>query len=748
MLIIYSVILATATFIEVGSGTDAALAIYQSSYSIGLYILMLINFVAITIRSQLVERGRFGTLLLHGGFIVILGGALITHIWGYEGYIHIREGAKSSTISMKSGEIRQIPLSIELKDFVLKRYEGSGTPSSFESFITVEYQGEKSDYHVYMNNIGRVGGFRLYQTSYDQDEMGTLLTVNSDYWGSMVTYLGYFLLCLGLIVAPLQKGSRVRNLYSKLGGSAMALLFMFSVDGAYAQTNVIDKDVFQKFGELLVKSDDGRIKPVDTYSSELLRKIYGRAKFDKLDSNQVLLGIISNPAKWQLVPIIHTTKELAKAEFGVDGEHISLYDLFDDNGKYIFEARMGEISRKRLDEQSKMDKELIKLDERANILFALMNGLMLPLYPTTESHWFSSGEDLEGKVFDQERMMVESTIPWLANAVAMGDNDDARRVLDLINTYQTAKLRDSNLDRSRIKAELFYNRADIFRWAFRHYLIIGFILLVSLLVSDKFTQISRILVWAVIAIFVAHTAGLALRWYISGHAPWSNGYETMVYVAWSTLLCGVCFVRKEPIILALSAILTGVILFVSNLSWLDPHITPLVPVLKSYWLMIHVSVITASYGFFGISAMCGMTTLINIILRRDSRKLEIINELSINIGEVLLTIGIFFGAIWANESWGRYWGWDPKETWALITMVIYAIVLHIYHTPKLSSRLIFGALSLVSFASVLMTFFGVNFYLSGMHSYGSNSEVSMTAVISVTLVVAALIGVAAIRNRK
>ena len=231
----------------------------------------------------------------------------------------------------------------------------------------------------------------------------------------------------------------------------------------------------------------------------------------------------------------------------------------------------------------------------------------------------------------------------------------------------------------------------------------------------------------IILSFVFHTFGIGMRWYISGQAPWSNAYESMVYVGWAAALAGLLFMRRSHIAVALATFLAGLILFVANLNWMDPEITPLVPVLKSYWLMLHVAVITASYGFFGMSFLLGLTAMVMMNVRNRENlsvwnlrieELRIINELSLTIGLCLLTAGTFLGAIWANESWGRYWGWDPKETWALITMIVYALVLHARFIPKLRGDFAFSVISVFALTSVLMTYFGVNYYLAGLHSYG------------------------------
>jgi len=319
-----------------------------------------------------------------------------------------------------------------------------------------------------------------------------------------------------------------------------------------------------------------------------------------------------------------------------------------------------------------------------------------------------------------------------------GDWAKADEVLGMIVTYQQAKNKTLDISEDRILAEIKYNKLDVFHHCKKGYLIMGGLLLVLSFISlFKKENWIKYTIWllqtGIFVVFLFHMYGMGMRWYIAGYAPWSNSYETMVYVSWATVYAGFLFIRKSNITFALAALFGGIILFVSGLNWMDPQINPLVPVLKSPWLMFHVAVIVAAYGFFGISCLIGLTNLVMMTLAKVKnaamlsiriRELSIVNEMSLLIGLALMTIGTFLGAIWANESWGRYWGWDPKETWALITMVVYAITVHLRLVKKWDNVWLFSFMSVISFASVLMTYFGVNYFLSGMHSYGQNDSVN------------------------
>jgi len=339
-------------------------------------------------------------------------------------------------------------------------------------------------------------------------------------------------------------------------------------------------------------------------------------------------------------------------------------------------------------------------------------------------------------------MFVTRIFDWylsdVQEALTSKDWSKPNEVLDMITSYQTAKNNIPAFDQKIINLELRYNKLEIFRWCKIGYLSLGGLLLLFsflsfLKIKPRYGFIVKLLGVAVLVVFHFHMLGMGMRWKIGGYAPWSNSYETMVFMAWVTVLAGLLFVRRSPVTFALSTLFAGIILFVSALNWMDPQINPLVPVLKSPWLMFHVAILMAAYGFFGISFLIGFVNLSMMALIQkeklttyvDSiRELSIINELSLNIGLILMTIGTFMGAVWANESWGRYWGWDPKETWALITMIVYVLVTHLHLLHKWYDLWLFNLCSIIAFVSVLMTYFGVNYFLSGMHSYGQNSQLS------------------------
>ena len=782
--LIYVFGLVAATFIEKYHGTAAAKAmIYYSPLFFFLQFLMVANFVAIVIKRQLLKRHKWGFLLTHIAFIIILSGALVSHIFGEEGILHLREGESSDKILIRTSEqttYHTLPFSVELVKFTLARYPGSASPSSYESELLVHVDGETRHARVYMNNVLDVKGYRFFQASYDRDEHGTVLSVNKDVAGRNITYTGYLILAVGFFLFLMDKNSRfmrlnrqLRELRNPARMSFLAVIFFFSAMGAHASDKPDMKEVVlkytinpehaAKFGALPVQSINGRMVPVNTFSSEVLRKLHKSDRYDSLNSDQFLLSLLAMPGMWTHVPIITLSNKELISYYGLSGKECAYTEFFDREGHYKLQGKLEEAYNKPPVERGRFDKDLIKLDEQVNILHQLINYQMLNLFPKEgdpNHKWYASGDDLS--VFSgKDSMFVSHIMDWylaeVQAALKSGDWSKADEVVGMISTYQQAKNKTLDISEKRMQMELKYNRLDVFRTCKIGYLILG-----GLLLLFAFVRLFKQPVWmkgvtgllsvGILAVFIYHIVGMGMRWYIGGYAPWSNSYETMVYVGWATVLAGLLFARRSMITFALATLFGGIILFVSGLNWMDPEINPLVPVLKSPWLMFHVAVIVAAYGFFGISCLIGLTNLVMMLFERKSEEtllrariteLTIVNEMALWIGLALMTVGTFLGAVWANESWGRYWGWDPKETWALITMVVYAVTTHLHLVKRLNNAWIFNLASVLAFASVLMTFFGVNYFLSGMHSYGQNDNVSgifvyLYAALGVIVVVAVL----------
>lgn len=518
-------------------------------------------------------------------------------------------------------------------------------------------------------------------------------------------------------------------------------------------TLTIQKGHVKAFGGLWVQTPQGRFAPMGSYASELLRKIHRKRHYRGASPEEWLLGLWADPTTALHTPYIYIGKERVGFLLGVNDAYAPLSRFFDAHGEYLLGAEIERIQEMPVERRNKTEKELLKVDERVNILYQLIEGRLTPIFPVAKSPQWQSGGDPKTGISLEDSLRIAQTFSSYRHALHTGNWEESNRLVRQISDQQNRYGDSAQLDPQRLNAELLYNRSDPFRTAFRGYLLLGAWLATLLLLPNRnitvLKKMTRIVTTLIFALFLWHGLGMVLRSYISGHAPWSNAYETMIYTGWCTVMAGLLFWQRAPLVTAFGTMMGGVLLLVAHLNWLDPQITPLVPVLQSPWLMIHVSVITASYGFFGISTLTALGVLLKIARGdRSTCTLRAIGEMTMWLGLGLLTVGIFFGAIWAGESWGRYWGWDPKETWALITLLIYAFATHARWIPGFRDDYAFSLLSLLGAGSVAMTFFGVNYLLSGLHSYGGGGEISVRLILILTVCLVGLSIVAGLRLRK
>ncbi len=659
-----------------------------------------------------------------------------------------------------------LPFSLKLNDFILERYPGSNSPSGYKSDVVLidKTANVQKPFLIFMNNILKYKGYRFYQSSYDQDEKGTVLSVNHDIAGMLVTYAGYGLLFLFIILTLFNRNSifhKVTAGYwnSNLRKAATLILLLLMMPGvnANAQEMIPDKAVAEEFGKILVQDQKGRTKPLFTLSSDIVRKVTKENKFDGLTPMQVFLGIYLDFNNWKDVPLISISNNSLKQRLGISGDRAAFSDLvnLEGDGSYKISGDVENSYNKAPGQRSKYDKEVMKVDERVNIIYMIYNGSFMRLFPLRNGthDWGSPEEALKFAPATADSSYLQNIMPVLASSLGKGRLADVKQVVETIDAYQERYAGYDLPSESRTKAEMLYYRLNIFEKLFPFYATTGILMLIALIImvirgSGKKSPVIRIAAWILFAGFLFHTFGLGLRWYISGHSPMSNGYESMLFISWVTLLAGFIFSRKSPFALSATAVLGAMTLLVAHMSFMDPEITNLVPVLKSYWLTLHVSVITGSYGFLGLGAILGLIVLVLLSLGNDKNRqrisetideLTVINYKTLTLGLYFLTIGTFLGAVWANESWGRYWGWDPKETWSLITIIIYSIVIHSRIIPGMKDIFTFNVISLFAFSSVLMTYFGVNYYLSGLHSYAGGDAVPVPAFVYITIAVLAIL---------
>ena len=692
-------------------------------------------------------------------------------------------------------KIVELPFSIKLNDFQLDRYPGSMSPSSYASEVTVlKEDGKTYDYRIFMNRTMHEGNFLFFQSSYFPDETGTVLSVNNDP-GKWPTYLGYFLLTLGLIMNFFDKKSRFWKLTKfvssrNLASIAIACIFLFSTNSLFAneeaanssninelaQTNQIleylnkfkNESTYtaENFAKLVTQSSGGRMKPLSSLNMEIIQKLSGKATLFEMNADQLVLGMITRPDIWSDLKVIKIKTPKLKKFLGVDEneKYIAFSEVFKD-GKYLLSGEAEAALQVKPMDRGTYEKDIIQLDERLNIIYSVFNGTLFNIYPKVQdgsekdnNKWYNPLDAMQN-FKNQNQVAVESMTRGFINSIVDNNWEEANKFLSMITIYEQKAGSSVIPSESKINNEIIFNKLDIFFKVTMAYMLLGIIMLIVAFyvvfnpkVQPKKTTSIFFVILALL--FSIHTFGMGFRWIISGHAPWSDTYESLLYISWSAVFAGVIFFRKSLLALSAAVIVAAIFMFTAHLTGIDPQITNLVPVLKSYWLTIHVSILTASYGFFGLGAILGFMTLIMFIFRKNRPHIDetiktvvAITEIALIIGLAAVTIGNFLGGVWANESWGRYWGWDPKETWAYVSIVVYAIVVHLRFVKPLSTPFVFATAALLSFSSILMTYFGVNFYLSGMHSYATGDPVPIPVWVYYVLTIVIVTIALAFRNR-
>lgn len=789
LLIIMAVGIGMATFIEDSYDTvTAKKLVYNAKWFEILFVLLAINFIGIIGKYKLYRKEKLTGLVFHLSFIIMILGAGITRYIGYEGVMHIREGEAADyiTVTKETGNTNdtvfdgsavlvgykeervQLPFALYLEDFLLERYVGSNSPSSYESkVILLDSKKQIEEKHrIYMNNVLDYGGFRFFQSSYDQDEHGTILSVNHDFWGTLVTYLGYSFLTLGFLLTLFNKNSRfvslrkiINELREKRKAAVTSMLLLGMTMSLHAAP-AVSAEHADRFGHLLVQTYNGRTAPVNTLAYDVIHKLTRKDNITiegkgTLNAMQLFLEIMADPEFWKQQKIIYVREESVRKTIQIEGKYAAFADFFDTNMNYKLGKEAEIAYRKKQGEQNVFDKEIIKVSERLDIFLMVMQGSMLKLFPPQNEnhmHWISFDDPTASMILNGNITVINDDLQLplfnysnlfrlymseLIKSTQSGNYMMPDKIAGYIESIQRQSKNEAIVpSKTMVNLEIYYNEANIFTKLKMWYAYLSLALL-SLAFIDIFrSKKSKIVSWllniSIILLalaFAYHTFGMGLRWYLTGHAPWSNGYEALILIAWGGLLAGFSFMRYSKITLAATSLLAFFTLMTAGHSSYDPQLTSLVPVLKSYWLIIHVATLTVSYGFLGLGFLLGLFNLILYVSKNSNNtqklnllttELTYINEMNLTIGLFLATIGCFLGGVWANESWGRYWGWDAKETWALVITIVYAIVLHLRFVPKLKSLVIFNIASVIAFGSVIMTFVGVNYYLSkGMHSYGA-----------------------------
>ena len=743
--ILVLVCMAAATIVEKSQGTDYAHAHYYGAWWFILIWAVLAALGAFYIIKRKVKCAS--TLALHLSFIIILAGALLTHISAKRGMIHLRIGQPTDTYMAQDEEQgmkeEKLPFSLCLQKFEAKMHDGTNAAADYSSKFTVIDGDDKSEGEVSMNNIYSHRSYRLYQSSYDEDGKGSVLAINADPYGIPVTYTGYALLFISLVWMLFDPKGGYRKLLKspllKKGALMIALILsMANIQTLHAesatgnlQNAVLPKETAEKFGELHILYND-RICPVQTFALDFCKKIYGARSYQGLTAEQVLSGWVFYGNTWANEPFIKIKSGEMKTAMNLP-DYASLNTFFNREmggytiGQYVQEYYNGQ--------QDKFHQQAADIDGKIQIIMELREGISLKVLPytfiknvkATKDHsfikagtttWFSPVDKLPQAVEHQHALYIRNVFSLLNGDVKAGNTSRVNEFFVKMKKYQEVSSGNSLPTATQYKAERINNAFPFATILFMANLTLGFIaLFYTIYRMTKKREIKALNIALPILLgvsFLALTFGLALRWIISGNVPMSNGYESMLTVAWFVMLISILMQLRIRIVMVFGFLISGFFLLVSHINQMDPAIGQMMPVLNSPLLSIHVSIIMMSYALLSLTFICG---IMGICLRSHGEELQALSRIFLYPALTTMGFGIFIGAIWANVSWGNYWSWDSKETWALITFMIYAVVVHTQSLPVFRKPLVYHIYITLAFMSIAMTYFGVNYFLTGMHSY-------------------------------
>ena len=743
--ILVLVCMAAATIVEKSQGTDYAHAHYYGAWWFILIWAVLAALGAFYIIKRKVKCAS--TLALHLSFIIILAGALLTHISAKRGMIHLRIGQPTDTYMAQDEEQgmkeEKLPFSLCLQKFEAKMHDGTNAVADYSSKFTVIDGDDKSEGEVSMNNIYSHQSYRLYQSSYDEDGKGSVLAINADPYGIPVTYTGYALLFISLVWMLFDPKGGYRKLLKspllKKGALMTALILsMGNIQTLHAesatgnlQNAVLPKETAEKFGELHILYND-RICPVQTFALDFCKKIYGARSYQGLTAEQVLSGWVFYGKTWANEPFIKIKSGEMKTAMNLP-DYASLNTFFNREmggytiGQYVQEYYNGQ--------QDKFHQQAADIDGKIQIIMELREGISLKVLPytftknvkATKNHpfikagtttWFSPVDKLPQAVEQQHALYIRNVFSLLNGDVKAGNISRVNEFFVKMKKYQEVSSGNSLPTNTQYKAERINNAFPFATILFMANLTLGFIALfytIYRMTKKREIKVLNIALPILLGVsFLALTFGLALRWIISGNVPMSNGYESMLTVAWFVMLISILMQLRIRIVMVFGFLISGFFLLVSHINQMDPAIGQMMPVLNSPLLSMHVSIIMMSYALLSLTFICG---IMGICMRSHGEELQALSRVFLYPALTCMGFGIFIGAIWANVSWGNYWSWDSKETWALITFMIYAVVVHTQSLPVFRKPLVYHIYITLAFLSIAMTYFGVNYFLTGMHSY-------------------------------
>ena len=703
-----------STIVEKFFGKDyVSEVIYDSWWFAALWALTAIVSMLYLIRKKVYRR--FAVMMLHTSFIVILIGAMTTHVTSREGTLHLRKGEEVAAFTDNEGVACALPFDICLKDFEIVHYPGTDAVMDYKAHIIVDSNGKEEETCISMNNIGKFADYRFYQSSYDADGQGTVLLVAFDPYGIAITYTGYLLLLAGLILTMCSRHSRIRQLLRIASRPALTMLVLCLCCGQARAGETVDKEIADEMGQVAVLYN-GRICPLNTAATDFVTKLCGKSTWQGMSANEIFLNWTIFYTEWEKRTIIKVKDREVQKILGINGKWACVRDFYTSQNDYKLKDKISDVS---LPESTR--KAIRETDEKIQVVTMFYNSELLRIFPLSNHgviEWHKPGStELPQDVGEAEFQFINHIMDHLVMSILAKDVTKAKSIIAKIRVYQKEKAQDILPSGALMQAEIINNRLLSATWSVFVCLIFSLLFCVMFFSRRPERRVGICHTVFVLLLTIYITLLIALRWWISGHVPMSNGFETMLFMAWISMLLTLTLTRHFPVMKAFGPVVSSFCLLVAMLASGNPQITQLMPVLQSPLLTFHVVFVMLAYAILAIITLIAIQCLALRLRTSEMERMTALSQFLLYPAVAFLAIGIFIGAVWANVSWGTYWSWDPKETWALITLMVYAIPLHqssLWQSRKPRS---YHWFVLLSFLTVLMTYFGVNYFLSGMHSY-------------------------------
>ena len=695
LLIAIIVTMAAGTVVEMGHGNEYALShVYGSWWFVTLWALLAAGLVVMMVTRKSWQRPVI--CALHSSVLLILLGALLTMLTGQHGEMTLSPGKAVNQFSVeKHGNAREaeLPFSLTLDRFEVETYPGTHTPMDFVSYLQISDNGTVEEAKISMNNILKYRHYRFYQSDYDE-EGNSVLSVAHDPWGVGVTYAGYLLLFVALIGLFFERNGEFRQLLQKTAGKAAVLLAFLSLAAtlpaqAADKPSVLPRESADKMGQIYVMYK-GRVCPLQTLAKDFTTKIYGSARYKGYTPEQVFSGWLFYFDEWKDEPMFKIKGDEVRKELG------------------IFRAA----------------------DEKYQLIEMLCNGQFLKMFPHPDSArnvtWYSQNDPLPQSIPDDEYLFIRKQLSLCQEYALTSNYHELGNLFEKTKVYQEKYSLGQVQPKAQFRAERLYNRLSVGRWLAMVTITLGLLCFAAALIclgkGRKLHKPVRIIatIWvSLLCLFLAVV--FILRWIAGGHVPMAGSFDSMNLLALSISVITLIMMRKYEMALPSGLLMIGFVLLVQMMGGSNPPVTHLMPVLSSPLLSLHVTVIMIAYALLFFVMLNGLSAVIvRIAQPSNTQYLERLRDISMILlypAVALLAAGIFIGAVWANISWGNYWSWDPKEVWALITLLIYAAPLHKAVWKSFEKPMFFHLYCILALLSVLITYFGVNLLLGGMHSY-------------------------------